>query len=223
MKKYMHGFTLAEVLITLGIIGIVAAMTLPTLINNGKERETVAKVKKFYSVMSQALLMAIGKHGYVDEWGFCEQVNAQCAAEFVNNFKSELKLAHDCGEKTDCPGMADKYKELNSNEYSVSYKTANHFYRMTLVDGSHLWIRHHNSTTCQNQNSGINNVCGLIWIDTNGATLPNQFGKDVFSFFILKDRIVPHPNNDCYAGGAGWGCAKYILEHDNMKYPQTQE
>lgn len=70
MKK---GFTLAEVLITLGIIGIVAAMTLPTVINDSTERETVAKVKKFYSVMNQALLMAISKHGYVDEWTFCAE------------------------------------------------------------------------------------------------------------------------------------------------------
>ena len=44
MKK---AFTLAEVLITLGIIGVVAAMTMPSLIQNYKERETVSKVKKF--------------------------------------------------------------------------------------------------------------------------------------------------------------------------------
>ena len=220
MKK---GFTLAEVLITLGIIGVVAAMTLPTVINNGKERETVAKVKKFYSVMSQALLMAIGKHGYVDEWGFCAEYTEECATEFVNNLKPELKLANDCGGKMDCPGMAEKYIELNGTERPGSYKTAEQYYKMTLIDGSHLWIRHSKSTTCQNSDSGTSNVCGLIWIDINGATLPNQIGKDVFSFFILKDRIVPHSGKDCYAGGAGWGCAKYILQHDNMKYPQTQE
>lgn len=56
MKK---GFTMSEVLITLGVLGVVIAMTLPTVINNAKERETVTKVKKFYSTMSQALLMAI--------------------------------------------------------------------------------------------------------------------------------------------------------------------
>ncbi|MFQ8625261.1 MAG: type II secretion system protein [Candidatus Gastranaerophilaceae bacterium] len=44
--KGLRAFTLAEVLITLGIIGVVAAMTMPVLIQNHKEKETVAKLKK---------------------------------------------------------------------------------------------------------------------------------------------------------------------------------
>ena len=215
MKK---GFTIAEVLITLGIIGVVAAMTLPTVINDAKERETVAKVKKFYSTMSQALLMAISKNGYVDSWNYCEEQNAQCVAEFVRNLKPELKIAYDCGDDTECPGMADKYITLDGNDYSVSYKTGSHFYRVTLFDGSHLWIRHNRSNTCQNPDTNTENVCGLIWVDINGAKKPNQIGNDVFVFFILKDRIIPHSGDDCYANNGGWGCAKYILEHDNMKY-----
>lgn len=216
MKK---GFTMSEVLITLGVFGVVIAMTLPTVINNAKERETVTKVKKFYSIMSQALLMAISKHGYVDSWNFCEKANAQCVAEFVSYLKPELKIAYDCGDDTECPGMADKYITLDGKDYTnVSYKNASHFYRMTLFDGSHLWIRHSESNTCENSDTGTKNVCGLIWVDVNGAKKPNQFGNDVFAFFILKDRIIPHSGNDCYPGKGGWGCARYILEHDNMKY-----
>lgn len=49
--KGLLAFTLAEVLITLGIIGVVAAMTLPTLINNYRKQETIAKLKKVYSVL----------------------------------------------------------------------------------------------------------------------------------------------------------------------------
>ena len=48
MKK---GFTLAEVLITLGIIGVVAALTLPSLIQNYKEKATVTAVKESYSIL----------------------------------------------------------------------------------------------------------------------------------------------------------------------------
>ena len=70
----MHkkAFTLAEVLITLGIIGIVAAMTLPTVVNKYQERVTVTKVKKFYSLINQVLLFAIKDNGYVDEWDYIE-------------------------------------------------------------------------------------------------------------------------------------------------------
>ena len=51
------GFTMAEVLITLGIIGVVAAMTLPTLINNNRNKALETGLKRSYSVLSQALDM----------------------------------------------------------------------------------------------------------------------------------------------------------------------
>ena len=48
-------FTLAEVLITLGIIGVVAAITLPTLINETQRKQDGVKIKKFYSVMQHQM------------------------------------------------------------------------------------------------------------------------------------------------------------------------
>ncbi len=59
MKKiiiYKFAFTLAEVLITLGIIGVVAAMTIPTLMKNTQDTELKTAWKKEYSVLSQAFL-----------------------------------------------------------------------------------------------------------------------------------------------------------------------
>lgn len=63
-----RGFTLAEVLITLGIIGIVAAMTMPSLIAEHREKKTVAQLKKTYSTLQQAYLIAISKHGEPESW-----------------------------------------------------------------------------------------------------------------------------------------------------------
>lgn len=62
------GFTLAEVLITLGIIGVVAAMTIPTLITNIRHRDYTAKLKKFYSTMSQVIISAEDEYGPVGTW-----------------------------------------------------------------------------------------------------------------------------------------------------------
>lgn len=56
-KNIKYGFTLAEVLITLGIIGVVAAMTMPSLIASHKEKETVSKLKKVYSTLSNAFYL----------------------------------------------------------------------------------------------------------------------------------------------------------------------
>ena len=61
-------FTLAEVLITLGIIGVVAAMTLPTLVGNYKKAQTVSQLKKVYSVLSQSMLSSVNANGDSNGW-----------------------------------------------------------------------------------------------------------------------------------------------------------
>jgi len=66
MKK--KGFTLAEVLITMSIIGIVAALTMPTLTANTRKKETTARLKKFYSMMQQALIKAELDNGMMQDW-----------------------------------------------------------------------------------------------------------------------------------------------------------
>ena len=61
-------FTLAEVLITLGIIGVVAALTLPSLIQEHKKHDTELRLEKFYSVINQAIIMAEADYGDKSLW-----------------------------------------------------------------------------------------------------------------------------------------------------------
>lgn len=56
------GFTLAEVLITLGIIGVVAAMTMPSIVGRYKEKQHTIQLQKVYSILSQAFKMAVLEH-----------------------------------------------------------------------------------------------------------------------------------------------------------------
>ncbi len=67
-KRKIKAFTLSEVLITLVIIGIIAAITVPAVVNNYVEQSTVSRVKKFYSTMSNAINSAIALEGPVDTW-----------------------------------------------------------------------------------------------------------------------------------------------------------
>ena len=60
---YKKAFTLAEVLITLGIIGVVAAMTLPSLIQRNNNKVVETRLKKFYSAINQAIMMAEVDYG----------------------------------------------------------------------------------------------------------------------------------------------------------------
>ena len=66
MKK--SAFTLAEVLITLGIIGIVAALTLPALISNYRKNVAETRLKHFYSTINQAIKSAEAVYGDVTQW-----------------------------------------------------------------------------------------------------------------------------------------------------------
>lgn len=69
-RQIQKAFTLAEVLITLVIIGIVAALTIPTLISNYQERQTVTKLIKSFSVINNAYALAKIEYGDITSWGF---------------------------------------------------------------------------------------------------------------------------------------------------------
>ena len=83
------GFTLAEVLITLGIIGVVAAMTMPTLMSKYREEVTMNKLKKFYTTMAQVQLRSIADHGEVEAWDWVPsggESNNQIVLDWYNKY-----------------------------------------------------------------------------------------------------------------------------------------
>lgn len=88
VKKWSikKGFALAEVLITLGIIGVVVSLTMPTLIQNTKKSEATARIKKFISVVNQALISAESDYGMREDWVIGEMNNSDTAFEFLNTY-----------------------------------------------------------------------------------------------------------------------------------------
>lgn len=85
LKKF--GFTLAEVLITLGVIGIVAALTLPSVVANYQKQKTVSFVKKFYNEINNAIKLSVAENGDVDLWMQPARNNSyQENLEFVKNY-----------------------------------------------------------------------------------------------------------------------------------------
>ena len=142
MKKTigMGGFTLAEVLITLGIIGVVAAMTMPTLINSTQGAQYKTAFKKALSVMSQAVVMNIALNDYdLSQTVSGTNVTANTAAEgdpdnsteaggvqsIYDLFKNRLNVVKVAGTSdfqgtTD--GAADTYKIISigdSDDYTA--------------------------------------------------------------------------------------------------------
>lgn len=84
MRKYI-GFTLAEVLITLGIIGIVASLTIPMLIQDYRNNVAETRLKKFYSTMNQAIALSINDNGDVETWNYFNDGGIDKDGNVVNN------------------------------------------------------------------------------------------------------------------------------------------
>ena len=93
-RHWCGAFTLAEVLITLGIIGVVAAMTMPSLMQHYKRQQATARIKKFVSVINQALISAENDLGPREDWVIGEMDNSDSAYNFLNTYiKPYIKSA----------------------------------------------------------------------------------------------------------------------------------
>ncbi len=164
-----RAFTLAEVLITLGIIGVVAAITMPSLIAQQKEKIVVTKLKKFYSSFSQAYQMAVNEYGTIDNWGLADTVWTDDKTDFTDDAKK---------------GKAD-FMEIVL-KYYTGRKYNKHSSTYTLQDGISISLPQLSIKTCE-QNSA--SPCGGFRVDLSGN---NKNINQSFLFDIYKDKVVPY-------------------------------
>ena len=222
-------FTLAEVLITLGIIGVVAAMTMPSLIASHKEKETVVKLKKVYSTISNAYLLAKEKYGTPDNWDLVGYDSGIGAENELNKFAEFLNVSKNCGTEPGCWPKV-KYKYLDGSANPTDYDNSNTLAKLVMADGTTLLmnVRSEDCTQSRGTSKILQNVCGTLAVDINGAKPPNQVGKDYFSFSISKEGIVPHGTQDetmftfednCLGKPANsWSCTAWVIINENMDY-----
>ena len=212
-------FTLAEVLITLGIIGVVAAMTMPSLIQNYQEKATVTKLKKCYSLVSQAYVSILNDEGGSDT------LQAGDDLEMMEKFGKYLKYQKTCGRNKGCfPNVT--YKSVTGNGYNKWEDDTTDRSRAILTDGTLIMF---NKSAMWGGNEG-NYLYAQIYVDINGFKGPNQLGKDFFYFYISPEKIVPagakaleEKNEDqkftknCIQQN-GYACAAWVIYNENMDY-----
>lgn len=208
---------MSEVLITLGIIGIVAAMTLPAVITKYRKQTTVTSLKKFYTVMSQAIEHSALANGSPEYWSLAPVKTGETYSDYADTeqffnlyLKKYLKVLTYCGEKSGCwaenesqPNGINPASSLNSLKGTVKF-VLNDGYAVTLL-GSSTYV--------------------IVYVDLNGMKKPNRRGIDIFEFRIdlyNSNRIFFHPYLPNFGGSLtlndivctptnGYRCAAKII------------
>ena len=202
-KLSKHGFTLAEVLITLGIIGVVAALTIPSLISNYQKSQYVVGLKKAYSQSNNALMaltVAEGSPSDIKATGlFTDDFDI---TRFGDAYASQFNILKNYGiDGTDLPDDAIVNTQFDGGAPSGSFKdywNGSGSYMFTTADGTFFAINSAGDCTTDysgGQNNAFTQICGEMEVDVNGFKKPNYYGRDIFRFLITNGRgaaIIPY-------------------------------
>ena len=213
-------FTLAEVLVTLGIIGVVSAMTVPTLMQNYQRQSYVTQLHKVYNELQQASLRYVTDRNALNmkEAGM---TSTDAAVNFVNTY---FKVVNDCGTNA-TPCFASEYKRMNGSSMGSLFSNGD-FRKFGIASGASISIH------------GFSNGNMSVYVDINGPKGPNIIGRDTFPMVLYKNGIVDEGdgteatdtvtpplsadrreeiyNSFCDGTGMWWGCFGKIL-NDNWQ------
>lgn len=187
LKKIIFGFTLAEVLITLGIIGVVAALTIPSLFNKWQDGQFKSGYKRAFSAAQQALSSA-------NSQGLMSEVTAPGDSTNVTAnwyvFANQFKVGKKCfsGNNSSCWDSTGEKFGLSWSAGAPAESTP------AFLDSSGMAYSMYWSGE------------SLFFVDTNGFDKPNQWGKDRFVLDMANEKrqpdsglptiIAPHPDNE---------------------------
>ncbi len=223
-------FTLAAVLITLGIIGVVAAMTLPTVIEKHQKQVTVNRLKKAYSTLSQMVIRTYADNGSVSDYlGSGTVVDANTTKEFFATyrlpyFNAPIVANHYFYNNNSTPFKSFKGKPMDIGIYTaygagrILFSTQDGtIYHVQVMD----WVLDENGN---NTGVAVYNKHQEVFVDVNGEKEPNIEGKDIFRFVVDFNNNVVQPwcdsrfsisdiNNGCdKTKGAGYCCSAKIIK-----------
>ena len=216
-RRAKKGFTLAEVLITLGIIGVVAALTIPSLIANYQKTQYVTGLKKAYLNLTEVLQEIMLDEGITE----FNQLSLFDGVDFTDSnkqntvdalIKKHFKVGKSC-KADDASCTINGYQAIGGSDRNVSMFTTTGYNFQTLDE---IYYRMRIESTCIPDSSKIGKMkanCGNIWLDINGAKYPNVVGRDVFLFWIGQDgNLYPAggPEVAKFACGTTWQtCASH--------------
>lgn len=202
MKKTCHAFTLAEVLVTVGILGVVASLTMPTLITNYQKQTNVILLRKTANDFANAADL------YITEEGKTNFVNTGAMADddSIKKFMSSKFKARETN------GFVSKYT-------SISGKTEN--YSCSGVG----YILPSSAAVCITKKMTVLHIPTLhVQIDVNGTKKPNIGGRDMFDFYINSNgnidptKVTYKLENGLWTDATDDQCAEDIITGETFGY-----
>ena len=228
----MLAFSLAEVLVVTGMIGMVADLLMPELVGNYRAQSAIVQLKRSYAVASNAYQRAVAENGTPDAWGLSDS-GAPVGLESLNNVMSNgMKVLKNCGTGPGC-FPENGYKNMQGSTSDVNIDQNTDYTKMILADGTSVSLSQldSNCDLSWGDTKALSNVCGTIGIDINGLKGPNTYGDDYFGFVITKHGIIPMGtqaqsaysfdgfcNKAKMDGKNGLSCSAWALYNDNMDY-----
>ena len=194
-RKRKVAFTLAEVLITLGIIGVIAALTIPSLIQKQNDRVAINKFKKMYSIYCQAYQRAITDNGgYYKDWSEKPIDVLQNYLNVANRGVREFSVYTLSGEKYKIEGTRQSYLELADGGAII----------FSILEGGYIITGKLDSKLVLNKN------IFPFSMSSNGAKIAG-----------MSCGLPKNPMR-LYSGDVSNGCPpsaiEWILANDNMDY-----
>ncbi|MBO5948720.1 prepilin-type N-terminal cleavage/methylation domain-containing protein [bacterium] len=191
LKK--SGFTLAEVLVAIAIIGSVFLISVNTLNVPTKDRENSTQLMKFYPIFDNLInLVALENMGIENiPFGIKDEVGND---EFVKLLIPRLRVGEDCQNSVI---SNEKGCWTDENFNGKNFNTDSSFYKFRLVDGMSIAIK--SFKNCEGiesfDNKNYDFVCAVIYVDVNSHEPPNKWNEDVFAFVYNKDIKKSDYNN----------------------------
>ncbi len=197
MNKIKFGFSLGEVLMTLGLVGVIAAMTVPTIFENINEAKFRSSLETFYGKFTVNLDSILTNSGKQEGASPCDSFN--CYNNIAPDTFVDFSLFNASICTSGCNSVRNKTVPIGFG-INQTYSLANGMTMkvMARTDGC--------GSDNQQQNvqvQYINNadtidldVCALVYVDVNGQSGPNSFQKDQFAFFILADKDIKSYDSD---------------------------
>ncbi len=226
-NKFKQGFTLVEILITIGIIGVVAALTIPTLIQNSNSKKFVAQLKKSLSTLNQAVIGAQAQYDIDYSNLSLASQDSTCASDTVSGGKLSL-----CGLfNNTLAGQTylGKYGNVKAANNTTPYKaevssiSIDNFLFFSFADGAFVAFNPNmkncgigigNSLTTEViEEKGLTNCIGFI--DVNGPTPPNREVK------CAEESTIISVDKTCKVTNGSMGDIFPVIFHDGHVHPAT--